>query len=621
MAETDNCSSDAQCTNTMGSFECECLSGYSGNGVSCQDIDECLAETDNCSSDAQCTNTMGSFECECLSGYEGDGVNCQDIDECLAETDNCSSDGLCTNTMGSFECECLPGYEGDGVSCQDIDECLTETDNCDTNAQCTNTMGSFDCQCLSGYSGNGVNCQDIDECLLGTDNCAESGDCVNTIGSFGCNCHVGWYGLTCEAQFDYCTGEVSGCSGHGICDSDFVNETYVCICDVGYEGRNCSVNKDDCKVGGVDVCKNGATCVDLVDDYKCECVTRHYGKKCDQPIECQCPNGLAGSECATHNSYDCENCSSGFYFENRTCKRRLICPEYHRDVGPGDGPSVCEKNFCYCNNGEPTENCFEHNDHYCAACDIGFHLTLGDDKLCTSNECYCLNGTAKEARACTIHMSHLCHSCDNYYHHVNDKCELNVCQCVNGSAPVLCPYHDSYFCGQCNPGYKLVGNECNIIENLRGDVEYTLVISSLNFTNQQLIREQENKTGFTHRIRSKKILSNTVMSGVEGNVRMAVTFRARDNKELVKGPYYVMTDLSEQKMFDLPVLSDYDIGIVFYRTTRTTNTWKIALFIIIAMSFAMFLFRLFVKSTQTSAEKSKGPDFDKKLNIDTVIKF
>ena len=32
----NNCHADAFCTNTVGSFTCECNTGYSGNGVTCE---------------------------------------------------------------------------------------------------------------------------------------------------------------------------------------------------------------------------------------------------------------------------------------------------------------------------------------------------------------------------------------------------------------------------------------------------------------------------------------------------------------------------------------------------------------------------------------------------------
>ena len=42
------------------------------------DIDECIEGTAECDTDANCTNTIGGYNCSCNSGYEGDGFegNC-----------------------------------------------------------------------------------------------------------------------------------------------------------------------------------------------------------------------------------------------------------------------------------------------------------------------------------------------------------------------------------------------------------------------------------------------------------------------------------------------------------------------------------------------------------------
>ena len=40
------------------------------------DINECEIETHNCSSNAFCNNTKGSYICTCEPGYIGNGVNC-----------------------------------------------------------------------------------------------------------------------------------------------------------------------------------------------------------------------------------------------------------------------------------------------------------------------------------------------------------------------------------------------------------------------------------------------------------------------------------------------------------------------------------------------------------------
>ena len=40
------------------------------------DVDECMEGTDDCHSDATCTDTEGSFNCTCNDGYSGDGTTC-----------------------------------------------------------------------------------------------------------------------------------------------------------------------------------------------------------------------------------------------------------------------------------------------------------------------------------------------------------------------------------------------------------------------------------------------------------------------------------------------------------------------------------------------------------------
>ena len=71
---------------TVSSFVCMGSSNVRAHAVlqnmygsyTTTDIDECGLGRDTCDpSSATCTNTIGSFECECVPGFTGDGVTCE----------------------------------------------------------------------------------------------------------------------------------------------------------------------------------------------------------------------------------------------------------------------------------------------------------------------------------------------------------------------------------------------------------------------------------------------------------------------------------------------------------------------------------------------------------------
>ena len=96
-----------------------------------------------CHKDANCTNNVGSFSCNCSTGFVGDGV-----EVCTGEPPQ----------SFKFSLLCCMYYR-DYFSLLDIDECMETPRHCAD--VCTNTRGSFACSCImSGYqlATNGRNC-------------------------------------------------------------------------------------------------------------------------------------------------------------------------------------------------------------------------------------------------------------------------------------------------------------------------------------------------------------------------------------------------------------------------------------------------------------------------------
>ncbi|ETN83734.1 EGF-like domain protein, partial [Necator americanus] len=61
-----------------------------------------------CDQYATCTVSGEAMSCVCLPGFTGNGTTCVDIDECLDPT-TCNANkgyGNCTNTIGSYHCDC-----------------------------------------------------------------------------------------------------------------------------------------------------------------------------------------------------------------------------------------------------------------------------------------------------------------------------------------------------------------------------------------------------------------------------------------------------------------------------------------------------------------------------------
>ena len=63
-----------------------------GDGNACTDNDECNLNTHNCHENADCVNIPNAFQCDCKVGYSGNGVHCKNINECMENSDDCPYD-------------------------------------------------------------------------------------------------------------------------------------------------------------------------------------------------------------------------------------------------------------------------------------------------------------------------------------------------------------------------------------------------------------------------------------------------------------------------------------------------------------------------------------------------
>ncbi|XP_030071151.1 fibulin-1 [Microcaecilia unicolor] len=361
-----------QCRDTGSSVVCSCFMGYQlqPDGVSCEDINECIIGTHNCKLGQMCINTLGSFRCQrdigCGTGYElTEDNHCKDIDECVTGTHNCLPSFICQNTPGSFRCrpklQCQSGFIQDALgSCIDINECTGGSMPCPIGHTCVNTIGSFVCQrnvlnCGRGYhlTADGTKCEDVNECSGPSHPCGEGHVCINTPGTFRCECKPGYYFDTISKT---CV-DINECRRFPgrICAHKCENTpgSYYCSCTVGFKlaanGRSCE-DVDEC----IDrPCSQ--QCANVYGSYQCYCHRGYQlsdvdGITCEDIDECALPTG--GHICA----YRCNNIPGSF---------QCSCPPSGYTIAP-NGRNCQDINECLAglHNCSVTEACFNIQGSY-----------------------------------------------------------------------------------------------------------------------------------------------------------------------------------------------------------------------------------------------------------------
>ncbi|XP_068447252.1 sushi, nidogen and EGF-like domain-containing protein 1 isoform X3 [Clinocottus analis] len=154
----------------------------------CEEINKCLSQP--CLNGGTCRNQVGSYQCECVDGFTGN--RCQSgINGCLSEP--CKHGGTCEDRPGSYLCHCSQGFKGQN--------CEIEQDGCESNpclngGVCRGYRRNYLCACKDGFFGD--QCQMLENpCVLQP--CGNRGFCrSDKRGNYNCVCRVGHTGKDCE---------------------------------------------------------------------------------------------------------------------------------------------------------------------------------------------------------------------------------------------------------------------------------------------------------------------------------------------------------------------------------------------------------------------------------------